>query len=187
LVENLQREALGPLEEAEGYQALSDRFDLTQEEIAEAVGKSRSSVANMLRLLKLPPSVRKHLEAGTLTMGHARALVTVPDPVRAGELARRAVAQGWSVRQMEERARRSSSEPSREEGSDGEPRGAPRTRKDPVLRALEAELQEVLATRVRVRTGTGEKGTIEIPYHSSEDLERLFALLAGREASEVVG
>ena len=178
LVENLQREALGPLEEAEGYRVLAEDFGLTQVEIAESVGKERSTVANTLRLLKLPPSVRKLLEKGRLSVGHARALLAVQDPVRAGELARRATKRGWSVRQIEDRIRTA-------EGRKA-PRTGKRGQKDPVVRALEEEIRATLGTRATVRIGKDGKGVIEIPYHSSEDFERLFQLIVGREASDVV-
>lgn len=181
LVENIQREQLGPLEEAEGYQALVDRFGLTQEEVAHAVGKERSTVANMLRLLRLPPSIRKLVQDGRLSMGHARALLGVADPTRAADLARDAVAGGWSVREVERRARLA-----RGEGS-----SAPRDRSggqvDPMVRALQEVLQERLATRVRIRGGTTGKGIIEVPFHDARDFERLFALITGTEASELLG
>ncbi len=177
LVENLQREALGPLEEAEGYRLLSESFGLTQDEIASAVGKSRPTVANFLRLLRLPPSVRRHLEDGTLTMGHARALLGVEDAVRAGELARRAAAEGWSVREVEQRAARAARAPERKR------RESP---SDPLVRALEEELRGVLGTRVRIRSGASGRGVIEVPFVGTEDFERLFALICGREASEIV-
>ena len=105
LVENLQREELSSLEEAEGYRTLTERFGLTQEEVSRAVGKDRSTVANLLRLLRLPPSLRRLLEGGKLSMGHARALLSVEDPVRASNLARQAVKEGWSVREIERHAR----------------------------------------------------------------------------------
>lgn len=180
LVENLQREALGPLEEAEGYRVLSEEFGLTQGEIARSVGKDRSTVANTLRLLKLPPSVRKLLEDGTLTMGHARALLAVEDPVQASELARKAAAGAWSVREVERRAARASGRPRRNR------REVPTPASSPLLKALEEELCQVLGTRVRIRTGSSGKGVIEVPYHGAEDFERLFALIARREASDVV-
>ena len=175
LVENLQREELNPLEEAEGYRTLGERFGLTQGEISRAVGKDRSTVANLLRLLKLPPSLRRLLEAGELSMGHARALLSVEDPVRASNLARRAVKDGWSVREMERHARR----PAPGAASRGPSR-------DPVVRALEETLRERLATRVKIRAGKQGTGVIEVPFHGSEDFERVFVLLTGREASEVV-
>jgi ParB family chromosome partitioning protein len=178
LVENLQREALGPLEEAAGFQTLSETFGLTQGEIAEAVGKDRSTVANSLRLLRLPPSIRKLLLNGSLTSGHARALLSVEDPVRAGELARMAVQEGWSVRKLEEAARPAGGEKKRKTRERGSA--------DPVLQALEDELRTVFGTRVVLRRGKKETGVIEIPFLNGEDFERIFALLVGREASEVV-
>ena len=181
LVENLQREELNPLEEAEGYRQLADRFGLTQEEIAHAVGKERSTVANLLRLLKLPPSIRKLVESGELSMGHARALLTIEDPVRAAELARRAVKEGWSVRDIERETRSAPTArggPARSTGP-----SAPR---DPIVRALEEALRERLETRVQVRVASQGTGTIEVPFHGPEDFERIFALMTGREASDIV-
>lgn len=182
LVENLQREALGPLEEAEGYKALADRFAMTQSDIARAVGKDRSTVANFLRLLNLPPSIRKLLESGQLNVGHARALLSVADPVRAAELARAAAREGWTVREVERRA----GETGVSGGATASKRKADRP-KDPLVRALEEALQESLSTRVSIRRSRKGKGTIEITFHGPEDFERVFALVAGREASEVVG
>ena len=180
LVENLQREDLNPLEEAEGYRTLVERFGFTQEDVSRAVSKDRSTVANLLRLLKLPPSIRHLVETGDLSMGHARALLAVEDPVRAGELARTAIKEGWSVREMERRSRVAG------------PRGPGRTApagvvRDPVVLVLEEALRERLATRVQIRAGKKGTGVIEVPFHSPEDFERIFALLAGREASEIVG
>ena len=180
LVENLQREALNPLEEAEGYKALSERFGMSQTDIAKAMGKDRSTVANLMRLLNLPPSVRKLVERGDLAMGHARALLTLDDVVRAGELARAAVREGWSVREMERQAGQAASGPKKKRPK------APGAG-DPLVRALEETLQEALSTRVAIRRGRKGKGTIEITFHGSEDFERVFELIVGREASEVVG
>jgi ParB family chromosome partitioning protein len=176
LVENLQREALSPLEEAEGYVALSDRFELSHTAIAQAVGKDRSTVANMIRLLKLPPSLRKLLESGALTQGHARTLLSLEDPVKAGELGRRAAKEGWSVRELERRV----------SGANQRARRKPARVVDPVLLALSQSLEEHLGTRVEVRHGRGGKGAIEIKYHGHEDFERLFELIVGRGVSEVV-
>jgi ParB family chromosome partitioning protein len=176
LVENLQREALNPLEEAEGYVALSDRHALSQQDIAKAVGKDRSTVANVMRLLKLPISVRKLVEDGSLTQGHARALLTLEDEVMAGELGRRAAREGWSVREIERRA-----------GEGAPKRGARKAKaKSPSVRALEEALQDHLMTRVELREGRGGKGAIEIKFHGAEDFERLFELITGRRAQEVV-
>lgn len=184
LVENLQREQLNPLEEAEGYQSLIERFDMTQEEVARAVGKDRSTVANCLRLLKLPVSIRKMLRDGGLSMGHARALVGIEDPVRAGDLARQAVKEGWSVREVERRVREGATGPSggRKRGGGG---GTAPSR-DPLVRTLEEALRGRLGTRVQIRRGGKGKGVIEVPFHDTEDFERIFALITGVEASEVV-
>jgi len=176
LVENLQREALNPLEEAEGYEALTERFGMKHADIAKAVGKDRSTVANLVRLLKLPVSIRKLVEEGGLTQGHARALLTVDDPVRAGELARQAAKDGWSVREMERRA----------SASAGNRKPKKPRQKDPVVRALEEVLQEHLGTRVQVKDGRADTGTIEIRYHGPEDFERIFERITGRIVSEIV-
>ncbi len=180
LVENLQREALNPLEEAEGYEALAERFDLTQAEIAKAVGKNRSTVANSLRLLGLPPSVRKLVSTGALSAGHARAILSLSDPVAMADIARKATSEGWSVRETERQCRRGPKK-GKSRGSEGS------ASRDPLVQALESALQEQLSTRARIRGGGKKgKGVIEIPFHSAEDFERLFALIAGVEASDVV-
>jgi ParB family transcriptional regulator, chromosome partitioning protein len=182
LVENLQREALGPLEEAEGFQALANDFGLTQEEIAEAVGKNRSTVANAIRLLKLPSSLRRLLEEGALTMGHARALLAVDDPGRMVELGRRAAREGWSVRETEART----SKPTGKGGQKREKEAGKRSSHDPVVAALQEVLRESLATRVQLRTGK-QGGSVEIPFRDEEDFARIFQLLTGKEVSEIVG
>lgn len=179
LVENLQRSGLNSLEEAEGYQQLQDEFGLSQQEVAEAVGKDRSTVANMLRLLKLPASVRRLLDAGELTAGHARALLGISDEHRLREVAEQAVAEGWSVRETEARVR------------DAEPVKRTKRRKtrprDPAQKDLETELQRVLGTEVKIRQIKGDaRGRIEISFYDPEDFERVFELLAGKPAVEVV-
>ncbi len=175
LVENLQREALNPLEEAEGYQALADRFDLKPGEIAKAVGKNRSTVVNLVRLLALPPSIRALLEEGALTQGHARALLTLDDNVLAADLARRAAKEGWSVREVERRARKKRSGTARKSAS-----------RDPVVEALEGALRDRFQTRVTVKRGRGGRGVVEVQYHSDEDFERIFELMTDRSIEEVV-
>jgi ParB family transcriptional regulator, chromosome partitioning protein len=177
LVENLQREALNPLEEAEGYVALSDKFQLSHTEIAKAVGKDRSTVANVIRLLKLPPSVRKLLEEGALSQGHARALLSLDDSVLAAELGRRAAKEGWSVREVERRVGNNGGRPSKAKA---------KKPKDPVVRALEQALEDRLMTRVEVRGGRGGKGKIEVAYHGPEDFERVFEIITGRAVDEIV-
>lgn len=180
LVENLQREALNPLEEADGYNMLGEKFGMTQADIAKAVGKSRSTVANLIRLLKLPPSIRRLLEEGALDTGHARALLSVEDEVRAAELARTAAREGWSVREVEKRVGGATKKPARPR------RSSPR--RDPVLRAFEEALREALSTRVTIRRGHERKGgAIEITFHGDADLERVFELLTRKRSSEVAG
>lgn len=178
LVENLQRAGLSDLEEAEGFRELSEEFGLTQQEIAAAVGRERSTVANALRLLQLPASVRRYLEEGKLTAGHARALLGVAGERKRAELARQAVEEGWTVREVEERARRSRS------GARGrKPKLKPG--RDPAERELEAALQRALGTQVRIRRLKNDRGRIEIPFYGVEDFERLFELLSGESALEV--
>jgi ParB family chromosome partitioning protein len=176
LVENLQREQLNAIEEAEGYAALSEQFGMTQGDIAKAVGKSRSTVANFLRLLDLPVSIRRLVEEGQLTQGHVRPLLTLDDSGHAGELARRAAKEGWSVREMERRVA-GPSQRSRK-GSEKE--------KSAVVRALEEALRDHLLTRVDVREKRGAKGSIEIHYHDPDDFGRIFELITRRTVSDVV-
>lgn len=176
LVENMQRAELGALEEAQGFQQLVDEFGLSQQEVADAVGRDRSTVANALRLLQLPPSVRRLVEAGTLTAGHARALLSVPDARDMADLARRAAEEGWSVRETEARAK--ANRPKRK------PKAGTR---DAAERELEKELERALGTQVRVkRLRGGRKGRIEVSYYGAEDFERIFELLTGKPAVEVV-
>lgn len=177
LVENLQRSELGAMEEAEGYQQLVDGFGLSQKEVAEAVGRDRSTVANMLRLLQLPASVRGLVEDGSLSAGHARALLGAPAS-RMADLAREAVAKGWSVRETESEVRKNRPKTKRKRE---------KKKEDPALKALETELERVLGTQVRIkRTRGGSKGKIEVSFYDSEDFERVFELLAGTPAVEVV-
>ena len=183
LVENLQREELGPLEEADGYQRLRETFGYTQREIADAVGKSRSAVANMLRLRKLPPSVRRMLVEGDLTMGHGRALLAVEDPLRAADLAREAVAGGWSVRETERRVR----ELSKESKESPQPsRSAVGTEPDPALGALVDALADHFGTRVAIQWKGQGRGTIRVTFQSARDLERVFAVMTGKDAAAIL-
>jgi len=166
LVENIQREDLNPIDEANAYRVLMEECHLTQEEVAQRVGKDRSTVANLLRLLKLPDEVQERILDGELSMGHARALLALEDPQEQVRLCREIIKNGWSVRKVEQvvRARRAVR---REE----KPKD-----KDPILRDLEEELQRALGTAVRIVQG-GKKGRIEIEFYSNRDLERLVALL----------
>ena len=168
LVENLLREDLNPMEEAEAYQRLLTEFAWTQEELGQRVGKDRSSVANCLRLLKLPDLIQADLRAGRLTMGHARALLSLTSPADQLKLRGEILAHSWSVRATEEGVQRKQ-------------RLAPRRlgRRSADLAALEDSLRQALATRVRL-VGNERAGRIEIAYTSAEDLERLTELIAGR-------
>jgi ParB family chromosome partitioning protein len=166
LIENIQREDLNPIEEAHAYRRLADEFHLTQEQIAEAVCKDRSSVANMLRLLKLPVEVRESLAAGVLTMGHARALAGIADEALLLRLARDVIARQLSVREAETLIRKATS-PAVE-------KAAPE--KDVHTRAAEDRLRFALGTRVRiVRKGKG--GRIEVDFASEDELHRLYESL----------
>ncbi|TVR59627.1 MAG: ParB/RepB/Spo0J family partition protein [Gemmatimonadales bacterium] len=181
LVENIQRSQLGPVEEAEGYQSLVEEFGLTQGEVAEAVGKSRSAVANMLRLLRLPPSVRRMLGDGALSMGHARALLSLDHPGRITDVARRAVSEGWSVRRVEDYTRKAGRTPP----TDATP-GRATPVQDPGTQLLEQTLQERLGTRVSLRSNDRGSGEIRIPFRSADDFDRLFQLITGEHPTDVV-
>ena len=176
LVENLQREALNPLEEAEGYASLGEQFDMKQADIAAAVGKDRSTVANLLRLLKLPVSVRRLVERGSLSAGHARALLAVDDPVRVAELGQQAAKEGWSVREVERRVN----------GTSRKKRKRKKTAtSDPIVKAFESQLRDHFSTRVTIRGEAGRKGSIKIQYHGPEDFERIYELMTGQDSSRV--
>lgn len=154
LVENLQRQDLNALEEAEGYHRLIDEFGLTQDQLAQAVGKSRAHIGNTLRLLGVPPKIRAALQAGTVTAGHARALLTHPEPERALAAV---IANGLSVRATEALATERRTE------------RTPRPR-DPDLLALERELSTALGLRIEI-AGVVDRGTVRITYGSAEQLE----------------
>lgn len=178
LVENLQRAELSALEEATGYQRLIDEFQLSQQQVAAAVGRDRSTVANALRLLQLPASVRHLLGEGRLSAGHARALLGVGNDQRIAELARRVADEGWNVRQVEAEVQRI--RPARE----SKPR-QPQPR-EAAERRLEEELQRALGTAAKIRRSRGLKGRIEIPFYGAEDFERIYELLVGAPASDAI-
>lgn len=173
IVENVQRADLSPLEEADAYRRLIEEFGYTQKEVAESVGRERSTVTNLLRLLQLPATVQSMVSGGELSMGHARALLGLPDSRQIAELARRAAREGMSVRTVEELVRRRQ-EPSPSKPATNGDGGAH-------LRQLEADLQRTLGTAVRIRVGKGESGRVEIPFYTSEDFERVTDLLLGDE------
>jgi ParB family chromosome partitioning protein len=174
LIENLQRDALSPVDEALGYQRLVDEFGTSHAEVADLVGRSRSAIANALRLLKLPNEVQDLVHRGELSSGHARALLQLPEPSKLVTLALRAVAEGLSVRELEALGR-GERPPARR------PRvGKGRVRKpDPDVRRLEDELRRRLKTDVFVaRRGKG--GRITVSFYSNDDLARLLELILGR-------
>jgi ParB family transcriptional regulator, chromosome partitioning protein len=176
IVENVQRADLSPLEEAEGYRQLIEEFGFTQKEVAESVGRERSTVANLLRLLHLPASVQRLVSDGALSMGHARAILGLGDERRMADLARRAADEGLSVRAIEELVRNSRAPREKQESGVRESAGAH-------LRHLEGELQRLLGTPVRILVAKGEAGKIEIPFFGAEDFERVTELLLGAETS----
>jgi ParB family chromosome partitioning protein len=173
LIENVQREDLNPVEEAEAYRSLMTLGGRSQEDVADAVGKSRSAVANALRLLKLPEPMIAALREGNLTAGHARAILSVIDPGRRELLFARVVAEGISVREAEAAASDLNSPPTRPSASPKRPEKP----KEPELLEVEERLIEALGTKVAIR-GDARKGTIAIEYYSLEDLERILDVLA---------
>ena len=171
IVENVQRADLNPLEEAQGYKALMDRFGRTQDAVAQVVGKSRSHVANALRLLSLPEEVREHVAAGRLSAGHARAIATAPDP--AG-LARAVVEKALSVRQAEALSRQAQDRPA----PSGPPPAPRRTGKDPDTVALEQDVSDSLGLAVEIDYRDG-KGVLHVRYETLEQLDDICRRLTG--------
>jgi ParB family chromosome partitioning protein len=169
LIENIQREDLNPIEEAHAYRRLADEFSLTQEQIAEAVGKDRSSIANYVRLLRLPDEIRDHVAGGTLSMGHARALLSLPDHAAQLRIGRLIVERTLSVRDTEALVKRTIEPPPEK----------PEPVKDVHTRAAEEKLRFALGTRVRIaRKGKG--GRIEIDFGDENELHRIYEQLTER-------
>jgi len=173
LIENIQREDLNPIEIAQAFDKLHREHLLSHEDIARRTGKDRSTVTNMLRLLKLPPDIQLLLAEHRLSMGHAKALLGLSDPDLQREMAEKATAQGLSVRQVERMVQKAT-EP-REEGAEGE------KKQDPNVRAAADELERVLGTRVRIVEKSEQRGKIEIEYYSQEDLHRVYSLIVAEE------
>ena len=171
LIENLQREDLTPLEEASAYRDLIDQHGLTQQEVAHRVGKGRATVANSIRLLRLPPPILELLETAQLTAGHARALLAVSDPKYATHIAKRAVAEGWTVRQVEEAV--SARAPRRRA-----PRSTKGARPAQIVE-LETRLSDQLGLPVSI-SYRNQKGSVKVGFSSIDDLQRLFAKLNTR-------
>jgi ParB family chromosome partitioning protein len=169
LIENVQREDLNAIEVAIAYQAIMTQFTLTQEELSLKVGKSRSHIANFLRLLALPEEIKDHVSRGTLSMGHARSLAGVKEDEKRQELAKQTITNEWSVRELEEAIQNL------------ELKGKPKTKskakkRDPFIEELEQSLREKFQTTVRIKANK-DKGRIELSYFNKSDLERLLELL----------
>ncbi|MFQ6111021.1 MAG: ParB/RepB/Spo0J family partition protein [Nitrospinota bacterium] len=170
LVENIQRADLNPMEEATAFHHLVEGLGLTQEEAARRVGKDRSTVANILRLLKLPEAIRESIQKEEITMGHARALLSLPSASAQLALWRKIKEKGLSVRQTEALARKALS------GRAGAAKRGSPGRLNPFLREIEERLRQALGTKVRIR-GKESRGRVEVEYYSREELEGVLALL----------
>ncbi|MCL4477377.1 MAG: ParB/RepB/Spo0J family partition protein [Nitrospirae bacterium] len=169
LIENIQREDLNPVETAEAFHRLMKDFSLTQEELSAKVGKDRATVANYLRLLKLPDEIKKFVNDGSLSMGHARAVLSIEGKANQLEAARRIIHKGLSVRETETLAKKWSSETKKRTA---------RHKKDPQIESLQEKLIRSLGTKVRIHH-KGKKGKIEIEYYSLDELDRLLDILMG--------
>ncbi|KZE39388.1 stage 0 sporulation protein J [Brevibacillus parabrevis] len=168
LIENLQRENLNPLEEAEAYEKLIAYHEYTQEQLAQRIGKSRPHVANMLRLLQLPESIRKLVAATELTMGHARALLSVSDENMQMQLAKDVVEKGLNVRQLEEMVKQLN--------VSRETKKKKPAKNEPILIEMEERLRSRFGTAVKIKKGA-KRGKIEIDFYSQEDLQRIIEIL----------
>ena len=175
LVENLQRSNLNPIEEAQGYQRLISDFTLTQQQIADVVGKDRTTVANILRLLGLPDAVRRSLQDGHITLGHARALLAISDERQLTALANEIVTHGLTVRDVEERARAGQSARHRPRTR----RGSVKSEAPPAIRRANEELRRHLQTDVSISQRDSGRGAIEIVFYSADDLDRVLDLILG--------
>ncbi len=178
MVENLQRSDLNPIEEAEGYQQLISQFSLTQQEVADVVGKDRSTVANTLRLLALPSVVRRMVREGELTIGHARALLALGDDHRMIELAKTVIAEGLNVREVERRVRELGTR-----GAAERAKAAPKPaqKKPAEVARIEEELRRRLGADAKVHLTGKDSGEVRVPFYSADDLERVLDVVLGAE------
>ncbi|MEC0226800.1 ParB/RepB/Spo0J family partition protein [Paenibacillus alba] len=175
LIENVQREDLNAMEIAFAYQGIIDQFSLTQEELSAKVGKSRSHIANFLRLLQLPESIKQYVSRGTLSMGHARAIVGVKDDKVKKELAETTISKQWSVRELEEAVKMLEEAP----GQEKEKKVQKEKNRDPYINQAEEQLRDIFRTTVKIKAQQ-DKGKIELLYYSKDDLNRLLELLQGK-------
>ncbi|MFN2577208.1 MAG: ParB/RepB/Spo0J family partition protein [Pyrinomonadaceae bacterium] len=180
LIENIQREELNPVEEANAYKRLIDSLGLTQDEVARRVGRDRTFITNYLRVLKLPTEIQALVEHEKLTFGHARALLSVQDPITQRRLAQKIVKHNWSVRETERRVRHLDIEPKRRPGK------AATENTDPNVRAAEVKLRRALSTQVRIVEGkSGTPGRLEIEFYNMADLDRIFKMIVRETPSQV--
>ena len=173
LIENIQREDLNPIEEALAYKELSDRYQLTQEEVARRVGKERASITNTLRLLTLPEEIRGDIIEGRLSMGQARALLAIEDDALKIKVKKRILEEGLSVREVEKLAQEMKAGIQVEKHTQTQARLT-----DPQLTFIEQEMTKILGTKVKIKA-RGKKGKVVIDYYSSEDLDRIFNAMIG--------
>jgi len=178
LIENIQRQELNPIEEANAYKRLIESLNLTQEEVAQRVGRDRSFVTNYLRILKLPSEIQLLLETEKLSFGHARALLGLADVILQRRYAQKIVKHNWSVRETERRIKHAS--PDRPANTQGPPKQV-----DPNVRAAEAKLRRHLGTQVHILPArAGAAGKIEIEYYSALDLDRLYTLIISKREAD---
>jgi ParB family transcriptional regulator, chromosome partitioning protein len=185
LVENLQRTDLNAFEEAEGYQRLIEEFELTQQQVADAVGKDRTTITNLLRILTLPPTVRLMVEKGQISAGHARALLAVKDQRHQVDLANEIIAHQLSVREVESRARELLQD-KHQKKTRLQPATiqAPSASSDPTVKRIEEQLRRYLQTDVSVQALGNERGVLRISFFSHDDLERVLELVLGKARSD---
>ncbi|MCB1043233.1 MAG: ParB/RepB/Spo0J family partition protein [Acidobacteria bacterium] len=173
LLENIQRQELNPIEEAMAYRNLLDQKDFTQETLAQNLGKSRASISNTIRLLKLPPSIQDMIEDTRLTFGHAKCLITMNHDEEAVIWAEKVVKEGWSVRELEKRLH---------QAKDAQPKIKPK-KKDVFIKRAERMLSRCIGATVSIK-GDEEKGKVVIPYSSQDELQRIYDWLTQQEEME---
>jgi ParB family transcriptional regulator, chromosome partitioning protein len=173
LIENIQREDLNPIETAVAFQRMATELDLSPEDIGHRTGKDRTTVVNSVRLLQLPADLQQLVAERRLSAGHARCLLSLPTPEMQREVAERAVARGWSVREMERTTQKML--------ESRNPKSVDEIETDPNVKAAIQELERVLSTKVRIVERAKQKGRIEIDYYSSEDLDRIYAAIVGEQ------
>jgi len=174
LIENIQREDLNAIETAQAFDRLCRELQLNHEEVGRRTGKDRSTIANLIRLLQLPPDIQQLIAERRLSIGHARCLLTLPTAELQREVAEKSVAQGWSVRQVERLTQKMM--------EDRKPKAVDEVQSDPNVKAAIKELERVLGTKVRIVERARQKGRIEIEYYSTEDLDRIYTAIVGESS-----